>query len=98
MRTLLPHFPLNEDPLSGRRWRWRLPLSRVLFALILLLTGFILCVYGLATFSVAPGAAGLLCFLPGAYATFNYASIMRGRIPADPETYLAMEEVADGEE
>jgi hypothetical protein len=31
------------------------------------------------------------------YAIYNYAFIMRGRIPADPETYLSMEEVPDGE-
>jgi len=98
-RSLLPRFPTSSDPTTGRRWRWKLPIPRVAFAFCLTLVGFILCVYGLSTSSLAPGAAGLLCFLPGAYASYVYIRIFRGVIPSSAtDTYLEVEEVAAGEE
>ncbi len=94
-RSLLPPFPIHEEP-SGRRWRYRIPLNRAAFAFALTVAGFSLCVLGLATMSAAPGAAGLLCFLPGAYASWHYLQIFRGRVPtSSPDTYLEVEEVPD---
>ena len=85
-------FPIMEDA-QGRRWRWKLPLGRALFAASLLLAGLILCAVGLATVEVAPGAAGLLCLAPGAWACFYYYRSLQGHLPSNPEAFLEVEEL-----
>lgn len=76
-----------------------MPIVRVAIALILLFVGFSLCVYGLSAASTAPGVAGLLCIAPGAWATYNYAQILRGRVPSlSPDTFLEVEEVGGADE
>ena len=88
-----PVFPIQEDA-GGRRWRWRVPKARVAFSLALALAGFILCVVGLAQKALAPGAAGLLCFLPGGWACYYYWRIWRGYVPlTNAEAFLEVEEV-----
>ena len=85
-------FPIMEDA-QGRRWRWKLPLGRALFAVSLFLAGLILCAVGLAQMAIAPGAAGLLCLAPGAWACFYYYRSLQGRLPPNPETFLEVEEL-----
>ena len=91
----VPSFPIHEDSLSGRRWRYRVPLARVLFSLSLFLAGFALCLTGLIQMAVAPGAAGLLCLVPGTWACFHYMRIWRGAVPPSPDTFLEIEELGE---
>lgn len=88
-----PAFPIQEDA-TGRRWRWRVPKARVAFSVALAVIGFALCVTGLVQLAAAPGAAGLLCLLPGSWASFYYYRIWRGHVPlANAEAFLEIEEV-----
>ena len=87
-------FAVSHDELTGRRWRYRIPRSRVAFSVLLLLFGVALLASGLALPSLAATIVGALCVLPGAYASFAYYRIYTtGSISGSPATFLEIEEL-----
>ena len=97
---------VQEDPFSvrgreeqsatgGRTWRYKLPILRLVLAGVLLLTGFILCIVGLALTSLACGVSGVIMFLPGAFATYTYYRILkRGGQGINLDQWLTIEELS----
>lgn len=75
------------------RYHYVLPKSRVVFAGFLAILGFILMITGLAKQSMALGIAGLICFVPGSYASYVYWKISRGEGNFNSETWMRVEEI-----
>ena len=90
-------FAVVHDEATGRRWRYRLPLLRVLLSGLLLALGIVLLPLGLALPSLATAVAGGVALAPGAYASFSYFQIWRGTFQGQFSTFLDAEDVPDGE-
>jgi hypothetical protein len=88
-------FAVTQDAATGRRWRYRLPLLRVAFSVLLLLAGLVLLPLGLALPSLACAVAGGLALLPGAFATYAYYRIHNGTFVGRYETFLEAEDVLE---
>jgi len=97
---------VQEDPFSvrgseeqgttgGRTWRYKLPILRLVLAVVLLLTGLILSIVGLALTSLACGVSGVLMLLPGGFATYMYYRILkRGGQGVNLDQWLSIEELS----
>ena len=84
---------IHTDPVSGRQWRQRFPAGKALCAVTLFAGGLIMSVTGLAISSLAVGVTGVLCLLPGAWASFQLARVWRGGDSVTAARWLVIEEV-----
>jgi hypothetical protein len=90
-------FAVVHDEATGRRWRYRLPLTRVLLSGGLLALGVVLLPLGLALPSLATAIAGGVALAPGAYASYCYYAIYRGTFTGQFSTFLDAEDVPEGQ-
>lgn len=81
---------------SGRRWRYVFPATRALLAAALLGGGVVMLATGFALNILPVGITGVLCFLPGAYASYHLLRAWRGDANgASAAAWLAVEELPD---
>ena len=84
-------FAVHED--QGRRWRYSLPTTRVVFSIVLLLLGIVLLPVGLALPDLACTVVGGITLLPGAFASYSYYRIYRGTFSGSYAAFLDVEEL-----